>query len=359
MVKLTLDEIANLSGVSRSTVSRVINRQTNVRPETRDQVEKVIARTGYSPNPAARSLAGSRSSTLALVVPETSEILFTDPYFSHLIQGVADACNQYDYTLSLILLPQADNRHRLPNRLLHARLFDGVVVTATYIDDLLVPYLLHNEIPFVSVGQCHDPRVSYVDADNQGGAYAAVSHLIKLGHTRVATITGPTNNLAALQRKQGYLNALWDHGLAVDESLIAAGNYTEESGCLAMERLLPFKPEAIFVASDTMALGALKTLRAAGVAVPRDMAMVGYDDLPPATSADPPLTTVRQPIRQTGRQAVETLLDILEHGQAPPRHIIAPTQLIVRASCGATTLNTIKIEGGKSTQITQPVLPNV
>ena len=180
MGKLTLDEVADLSGVSRSTVSRVINRRTNVSPETREHVEEIIARTGYAPNPAARSLAGSRSSTLALVVPETTEILFTDPYFSHLIQGVADACNQHEYALSLVLLPIGDGRPRLPNRLLQARLFDGVIITATYIDDLLVPYLLHNQIPFVTVGQCHDPRVSYVDADNVGGGYAAVAHLNRI-----------------------------------------------------------------------------------------------------------------------------------------------------------------------------------
>ena len=337
MAKLTLDEVADLSGVSRSTVSRVINRRTNVRPETREHVEKIIARTGYAPNPAARSLAGSRTSTLALVVPETTEILFTDPYFSHLIQGVADACNQHEYALSLVLLPIGDARPRLPNRLLQARLFDGVIITATYIDDLLVPYLLHNQIPFVTVGQCHDPQVSYVDADNVGGGYAAVAHLIQLGHTRIATITGPMNNLAALQRKQGYLNALWDHKLVVDENLIAHGNYTEESGYGAMERLLPFSPEAVFVASDTMALGALRALRAAGLPVPSNVAVVSFDDLPPATQADPPLTTIRQPIRQNGRRAVETLLDILKNGPEPARHVIAPTQLIVRASCGATS----------------------
>jgi LacI family transcriptional regulator len=335
MSKLTLDEIAALAGVSRATVSRVVNERTNVSPEARDRVQQVIARTGYRPNLAARSLAGSRSGIFGLIVPETTEVLFTDPYFAYLIQGVAEACNQYDYILSLILLPLGEAHARLPALLLQGRSFDGLIVTTSYIDDLLIPYLLHNRIPFVAIGPQPDPRVSFVDSDNHGGAYAGVQHLIQLGYKRIATITGPMNNLAAVHRRQGYLNALWDHHLAVNESLISAGNFSEDSGRRAMEQLLPFDPEAVFVASDTMALGALRALRAAGRAVPRDLALVSYDDLPPATLADPPLTTVRQPIKQNGRQAVETLLDILKNGPEPARHIIAPTQLIVRASCGA------------------------
>lgn len=335
MAKLTLDEIAALSGVSRATVSRVVNQRTNVSPEARDRVQKVITRTGYRPNLAARSLAGSRSGTLGLVVPESTEVLFTDPYFAHLIQGVAEACYQNDYVLSLVLLPLGEMHARLPAHLLQGRSFDGLIVTASYIDDLLIPYLLHNQILFVAVGQHHDQRVSFVDSDNQGGAYAAVQHLIRLGHKRIAAITGPMNSLAAVHRKQGYLNALWNHQLTVNEDLIVAGNFSEESGCKAMERLLPFAPEAVFIASDTMALGALRALRTAGRAVPGDIALVSYDDLPPATLADPPLTTIRQPIKQNGRLAVETLLDILKNGPEPARHVVAPTQLIIRASCGA------------------------
>ncbi len=335
MPKLTLDEIAALAGVSRATVSRVINHRANVSPEARERVQQIISHTGYRPNLAARTLAGSRSGTLGLIVPETSEILFTDPYYAFLIQGVAEACNQHEHVLSLILLPLGDGHARLPTHLLQGRPFDGLIVTASYIDDLLIPYLLHNQLPFVTVGQHHDPRVSFVDTDNQSGAYTAVQHLIGLGHTRIAAITGPMNNMAAVHRKQGYLNALWDHHLAVDEDLIVAGNFSEASGYRAMERLLPLAPDAIFVASDTMALGALRALRAAGRAVPRDVALVGYDDLPPAVQADPPLTTIRQPIKQNGRLAVETLLDILQNGPEPARHTLAPTQLIVRASCGA------------------------
>ncbi len=335
MPKLTLDEIAVLSGVSRATVSRVVNQRANVSANARDRVQKVISRTGYRPNSAARSLAGSRSGTLGLVVPETTEVLFTDPYFARLIQGIAEACNQNDYILSLILLPPGETHARLPSHLLQGRSVDGLIVTASYIDDLLIPYLLHNQILFVAVGQHHDQAVSFVDADNQGGAYAAVEHLIQLGHRRIATITGPMNSMAAIHRKQGYLNALWQHHLAPNEDLMVAGSYSEESGYKAMERLLPFAPEAVFVASDTMALGALRALRAAGRVVPRDIAIVSYDDLPPASLADPPLTTIRQPIKQNGQLAVETLLDILKNGPKPARHVIAPTELIVRASCGA------------------------
>jgi LacI family transcriptional regulator len=280
-------------------------------------------------------LASRRSHIIALVIPETTSILFTDPYFARLIQGVTQACNEHDYTLSLILFHATEDEARLPTRILHNQVLDGLIVTATHTGDLLVPHLIKNQVPFVMVGEYDDPHVSFVDADNDRGAYAAVEHLIRLGYQRIATISGPPNNRAAVQRKQGYLHALRAHGLPANPLLIATGNFSEVSGYDAMRGLLPFGPDAAFVASDTMALGARRALREAGKVVPDDVALVGYDDLPPALLGDPPLTTVRQPIKRAGIHAVELLIDILENGPAPARRVVLPTELIVRASCGA------------------------
>jgi LacI family transcriptional regulator len=214
-------------------------------------------------------------------------------------------------------------------------LLDGLIVTATQTGDPLVPELIANRTPFVMHGRHEDPRVSFVEVDNEGGAHTAVTHLVRLGRRRIALIAGPPSSLAAEDRKRGYLKGLRERMLPVDEKLIAHGDFTESSSFEAMQRLLPHQPDAVFVASDTMALGALRAVRRAGRRVPDDIAVVGFDDLPQAATANPPLTTVRQPIRRAGAMAVGVLKDILEHGAEPPRRMILPTELVVRASCGS------------------------
>ena len=332
---LTLEKIGKLAGVSRSTVSRVINNHESVKPEVRERVLQVIAETGYHPNPAARSLAGQRTHILGLVIPEAAQVLFEDPYFARLIQGIAQACNMYDYALSLFMFYTAEDEARLTPKILQTQLFDGLILTATYLNDPLLSKLLENQVPFVQVGHDDNPKISYIDSDNYNGAFTAVSHLIRLGYQRIATITGAMNNQATLKRRQGYIDAHTQRGRFVDENLIAVGDFSDLSGYEGMKQLLPYKPDAVFVAGDSMAIGALRALRQEAIVVPDEIALVGFDDVPPAAIADPPLTTVRQPIKQTGILAVETLIDILDNGPEPARHIILPTQLIIRRSCGA------------------------
>jgi LacI family transcriptional regulator len=332
---LTLEEIGKLASVSRSTVSRVLNDSPHVRPEVRERVLNVVAETGYLRNPAARSLASHRSGIIALVIPLAIQNLFEDPYFARLIQGISRTCNAHDCMLSLFVFHSPEEEAKLYPRVSRNQLFDGVIVTATRTGDPLIPQLLENGIPFVLSGRHDDPRVSFVDADNAAGANTAVSHLARLGYRRIATIAGPLDSVAAFDRKQGYLRALRERGRSIDEKLIASGDFTEISGYEAMQRLLPHEPDAVFVASDTMALGALRALREAGIDVPDDIAVVGFDDQPHAATANPPLTTIRQPIRQLGDMAVETLCDLLENGLEPARRIIMPTELVVRASCGS------------------------
>lgn len=331
MGKLTLKEIAKLTGVSRSTVSRVVNNHPKVSAEVRQRVMKIIAETGYQPDPAARSLVMQRSGIIGLVIPRAVQSLFTDPYYPRLIQGIARACNANDYTLSLFLFHTADEEQKLYPRVLHKQLVDGVIVTGSQIDDPLLPKLIKNRVPFVMVGRpANRPEVSFVDVDNVIGAYSAVSHLARLGYERIATITGPLNTTVSLDRRQGYLDALNER-----EPLMAEGDFTEEGGYYAMQQLLPHLPDAILAASDTMAFGALRALREAGLSVPHDVALVGFDDLPTAAYSDPPLTTIRQPILRTGVEAIEILVDILTNGAEPARHIILTTELIIRASCGS------------------------
>jgi len=333
--KLTIRQIAKLAGVSRSTVSRVINDHPNVSPETREHVLQIVAETGFRPDPIARSLSSRRAGIIGLVIPLAIQSLFEDPFFPRLMQGISKGCNRHDYTLSLFLLHTLEEEARLYPRISRRQLLDGVIVTATRGGDPLMPQLIANRVPFVLHGRHEDPRVSFVEVDNVGGAHAAVTHLIRLGRRRIALITGPSGSLAAEDRKRGYLNALVERRVPVDESLIVHGDFTDTSSYEAMQRLLPKGPDAVFVASDSMALGALRALREAGKRVPEEVAVVGFDDLPQAATADPLLTTIRQPIQRAGVLAVEMLIDILENGMEPARRIILPTELVIRASCGS------------------------
>lgn len=336
--RITLQQIGEMAGVSSATVSRVLNNHPHVSGEVRGRVQEVMERTGYRPNPAARTLAGQKSNIVSLVIPETAQILFTDPYFAHLAQGMAQACQMHDYVLSLFIFHAAEDEAKIAQTLLSRQIFDGAILTATQIGDPLVSQLSDNGVPFVLVGQHEDPRVSFVDADNVAGAYTAVSHLIHLGHQRIGAIIGPQSNLAAVHRYEGYAKALRDWGRPLDEALVAQGDFLETGGYNAMRQLLHQRPQAIFAASDAMAIGALRAIQDAGLSVPDDVALVGYDDLPHARMVKPQLTTVRQPIQAAGSRAVETLMDILRSGLKPARRVVLPTELIVRESCGARQL---------------------
>jgi LacI family transcriptional regulator len=333
--KLTIRQIAKLAGVSRSTASRVLNDHPNVSPEMRERVKKVIAETGYRPDPIARSLSNRRSKIIGLVIPLPISSLLEDPFFPRLMQGISQGCNAHGYTLALFLFHSEEEERELHHRISGNRLLDGVIVTATLTGDPLIPQLIADQTPFVIHGRHEDSRVSFVDVDNETGAYTAVTHLVRLGRRRIALVSGTPGNLAAGDRQRGYRKALEERRVPVDESLIIHGDFTETSGYEAMQRLLRHEPDAVFVASDTMALGALRALREADKRVPDEVAVVGFDSLPQAATADPPLTTVRQPIQRAGALAVEMLIDILENGGEPPRRIILPTELVIRASCGS------------------------
>jgi LacI family transcriptional regulator len=331
----TLEEIARIAGVSRSTVSRVINDAPNVRLEVRQRVWQVVEEMDYQPNAAARSLVSRRNQTLGVVIPETVNTIFVDPFFPGVLRGIAEAANGHEYHLmfSMVNHPMQESFYR---RALRSQMLDGVVIVSASTDDPLIPYLIQDRISFVSIGRYpYAPDINYVDADNVRGAQEATAHLLQHGRWRVATITGPLNMVAGLDRRTGYEMALREAGLGVDEALIAEGDFTQDSGAVAMERLLPLEPDAVFVASDLMAIGALHALHQAGRRVPEDVAVVGFDDAPSATFANPPLTTVRQPVYELGVRAVDLLLRLLDQEAQGPLHEILPTELVVRASCGA------------------------
>jgi LacI family transcriptional regulator len=331
---LTLEDIARLSGVSRSTVSRVINGDVNVKKDTRQRVQKVVQQINFQPNIAARSLAAGRANMLGLVIPAGVSAIFTDPFFPLFIQGVSAACNALNYSVMLWLAEPEYERHMI-RQILYSGLLDGVVVSAMLMDDPIVQALYESNMSFVQIGRHPSLDVNYVDVDNKQAGYTATMHLLSLGYKRVAMVRGPQNMIAGYDRFQGYLQALQARNLPVQPELIADGDYSERSGYVAMLQLLSANPDAVFAGNDGMAVGVLRALREKGLCVPKDVAIVGYDDLPFAVNTEPPLTSIRQPIQQLGDAAVNTLVDIVRHPGSRTRHILLETSLVIRSSCGA------------------------
>lgn len=336
MSQLTLEKIGELAGVSRSTVSRVINNHEGVSSRVRERVLEVIEETGYRPHAAARSLAAQRTQVIGLVIPRSVQSFFADPYFPLLIQGIAHACNDHGYTLSLFMFYSEAEEHDLYPRVLSRGLLDGVIVSSFVEEDPLIPLLLESKMPFVVDGRPLVPGpINYVDVDNVAGARNATAHLIRLGRRRVGHISGPLDTSVGRDRREGYAQALARRGRSLDGELIVEGDFSETGGYEACRQLLRIGVDAIFAASDKMAFGALRALREAGRRMPEEVAVIGFDDLEAAAISHPALTTVRQPIRENGASAVELLLDVVANGQETARQIILPTQLIIRESCGA------------------------
>ncbi|WP_369824159.1 LacI family DNA-binding transcriptional regulator [Kitasatospora sp. Root187] len=330
----TLEEVAALAGVGRGTVSRVVNGSPRVSEKAREAVNAAIAELGYVPNRAARTLVTSRTDSIALVVPEAETRLFSEPYFSDIISGVSAELAETDMQLLLILVRNQRERERL-SAYLTAQRVDGVLLVSVHQDDPLPSLLESLEIPSVLAGRRGDLEpLSYVHADNAGGARMAVRHLLRRGCEEVATITGPLDMEGARARLSGYRQALEEAGRPYQEELVGPGDFTEEGGRLAMRELLERRPglDAVFCASDVMAAGALQVLRAAGRRVPDDVAVIGFDDSIVARHTDPALTSVRQPIEEMGRTMARLLLEeIAEQGRAR-RQVVLATELVVRES---------------------------
>jgi LacI family transcriptional regulator len=333
----TIEEIARLAEVSRSTVSRVLNNHPSVRPAVRNRVLAVIRQQNYTPYAAARSLASNCTHVLGLLIPRSAPFIFADPFFAGMIQAITEACSQRGYFMMLAMMSAETDEH-FYDFILRSRHFDGMLLLSSDIDDPILARLIDTPTPIVLIGSHpYFDNLAWVDAENHAGAQRAVAYLIGLGHRRIGAITGPLRMAAAIDRRDGYKQALLEAGLTIAPELIVEGGFTQESGYWAMSRLLGLRspPSAVFVASDTMAIGALRAIEQAGLRVPGDVSLIGFDDLPTAMAATTPLTTVRQPIAEMGATAVGLLIDRIEKRSAPASHLRLPTELIIRSSCGA------------------------
>jgi LacI family transcriptional regulator len=309
----------------------VVNGNERVRDETRKKVQAVIDEVNFQPNIAARSLAAGRTGIIGLVIPAGVSALFKDPYFPQLIQGITAACNKNEHSM-MLWVDEPTYHLRTIRQVLYSGLLDGVIISSMLIDDPIIKSLYQRKMPFVLIGRHPDLDVNYLDVDNKAGAFKATSFLIESGYDRIATITGPKNMIAGYDRYRGYCRALNEHGFIVDELLIAEGDFTEESGYRGMKKLLPHSPDAVFAANDSMAMGALRAIHEADLLVPKDVAVVGFDDAPVASHANPPLTTMRQSPYEMGYKAVNLLIDVIKHPSQPTKNVVLESELIIRES---------------------------
>ncbi|HUG83857.1 MAG TPA: LacI family DNA-binding transcriptional regulator [Euzebya sp.] len=326
---LTLDDLAALSGVSRATVSRVIN-GGSVAPSTREKVAEVLQRTGYRPNLAARSLASGRSGVIGVVMHLDPPLLFGHPYFSGLLQGMSNVLTEH--ATGMMLWLRNRSKPEMLDDILRMGLIDGLLVTAHWQADPLVEGLLASAIPTVLIGHHQeDPGASYVGVDHTAGAAEVTRHLLAIGRRRIGHITGVAGSVSGRDRAIGHHQATAAAGLA-DPDLVVAGDFNPPSGREAAEILIDRSVDAIFCANDATAIGALEAIRARGLRVPEDIAVAGFDDLDFAATMDPPLTTIRQQVTEQGEEAGRALLGLIADPDSGPRRVLLPTTLMVRES---------------------------
>lgn len=329
----TLDQVAERAGVSRSTASRAINGGLRVSPEAQASVDAAVADLRFTPNHAARSLVTRRTSSVGLVVPEPDELVLSDPFFASTIHGLNTALRDADLQLVLMMARPEDIATRTL-RYLRGGHVDGVVVVSHHRNDVLADGLRRSGVPTVFIGRpfLGGDHVHYVDVDNSGGGRMATEHLLKIGRRRIGTIAGPQDMSAGLDRLAGWSAALGEAGLVSDA--VEYGDFTTAGGARAAAQLLAKYPDidAIFVASDLMAVGALSMLANAGRLVPGDVAVVGYDNLGAATATSPTLTTIVNPVVAMARTAGEMLIDLLTGKKVDQAPVIFAPELVIRLS---------------------------
>jgi len=339
---VTIYEVAKKAGVGIGTVSRVLNNSPRISPDTRDRVLKVIKALHYQPHAMAQGLARKKSLTLAALVP-----FFTGHFYVELLKGIQQATAHYKYDLILYSIEDVHDKDFYLKRALQQRRVDGVLLVSLPLPDTFAKEFQRKKLPLVLVDAFHREFDS-ITVNNQTGAYIAGRHLLHLGHKRLAMITGHHDSAPAQHRHAGFQNALQEAGVAIADDLIVSSDmlkneqvrrndgFNKEAGYFGMKQLLQRngrRPTGVFVASDIQALGAMKAVRESGLRIPEDIAIVGFDDIELAEYVG--LTTVRQPMLQMGRQAVERLMQLIDAPNSQRQHLRIETELIVRESSGS------------------------
>lgn len=329
--KLSVHDIAALSGVSAATVSRVINGYEHVSDKTRQRVLAVIDRYDYQPNTVAQALARQSSRVLGILVPELVSEVFADPFFANLIQSITYNANRLDYDVTLWLTSTEDNS-RVFNRVLNDSLSDGLIIAETSINPVVTELLDRKKKPYMLIGRpvSRASNVNFVDSENLQGGYMMTRYLIEQGYRRIGHIPGREELPSAIDRLAGYREAIGEAGLP--EIIAPSGKFMKSGGYKAMVYLLQQDVDAVFCSSDMMSVGAIQAIREAGLRVPDDIAIGSFDDMPNVQDIHPALTTIRQNLPEVGKTAVEGLVGILEGKVDTPFQQVLPVEMIVRES---------------------------
>ncbi|MFW6377715.1 MAG: LacI family DNA-binding transcriptional regulator [bacterium] len=325
----TIRDVAEKAGVSIATVSRVLNNQATVRPATRAKVEAVIKELNYQPNYLGRNLRRAETKLILVVLQNIS-----NPFYAKVVKGIEDVGHKNNYNIMICNTDSDTDRERDYLELLLNKLVDGVI--------LMEPEIEAEELTQISkdfpVVQCCEYKegsnISHISIDNIAAGYTAVSHLLKLGHQRIAMISGYNRLLSAIQREKGYRQALLDSGIEFDPDLIKYSSYGFTGGLRSAKEILQMddRPTAIFTISDITAIGAIKAIKQEGLRVPEDIAVVGFDNTGIAAMYDPPLTTVAQPRYDLGKISMEILLDLINNKNIVNKEIYLEHELIIRES---------------------------
>lgn len=326
----TIREVAERAGVSLTTVSHVINNTRFVSEEKKLRVQEAMQELNYRPNALARSLRSGKTHTLGLILPDSS-----NPFFADI--GRSLEATAFDLGFSVILCnTEGDpSREEFYVDVLSKKQVDGMIFVATGDQANSLNLLLEENIPVVVVDRCFpEIEVDTVITDNRLGGQLATQHLIELGHKRIACITGPSNLTPSAERVTGYQEAVEEAGIALDPALIMQGDYHPKSGQNVTSAMLKLKnpPSAIFACNDLMAIGAMRAVVAAGLRVPEDISIIGFDDIELARYSTPPLTTIAQPILEIGSEAARLMVDRIKDEKLLPQQIVLPTRLVLRES---------------------------
>lgn len=331
---VTLKDIARAVGKSVSTVSSALNDYDDVSEETKELVRRVAREMGYTPNIAAQRLRGKRTNTLGLVLP-TFGPPFSDPFFSELLAGVGNQSTLNGFDLLVSTQAPGPGEDEAYRRLVSGQRVDGLLVVRTRCNDPRIAFLVEQDFPFVAFGRTEqDFDFPYVDEDGVLGMKLVTQHLIDLGHRHIAFIAAPPDLMFAKHRKMGFKQAMEENGLAVDESLIVIGDMTQRNGHQLAGELFDCSncPTAVVACNDLMALGAMTAAQERGLVMGRDIAITGFDDIPPAQHSHPTLTTVHQPIFHIGRMICDMLTKCVRGETLPERHVLLRPSLVIRGS---------------------------
>ncbi len=331
---VTLQDVADRLGISIATVSRALANTSGVAPETRARVLKLAEEMGYHPNVTARRLQKQQTETLGFVIP-TFGPRFTDPFFVELLAGIGNEAAEHERDLLVATRAPGEQEQQGYERLVRERRVDGLLVVRTRRKDPRILYLKEHRFPFVAFGRCNgDTDFPYVDVDGEAGMYALTRHLLDRGHRQIAYLSAPWELMFSQHRFAGYRAALEEAGVAWDESLVLTGGLTEAAGLSAGRTLLSQStiPTAIIACNDLMAVGVMSAAQERGLRVGRDLAVAGFDDIPLARTAHPPLTTVHQPVYQIGRRICAMLLALVGGQQLEEAHVLLQPELVIRQS---------------------------